>query len=318
MIEMESIEAYSAAASKPHYSFPQASDSRNTRFSTQRAGYLLPTLTPRFKLKPTDKVFTVGSCFTDVFDTHLKSLGCTIPIANFSIPTSEYVGTGRGVLVEYVPGTLEPRIAAAYNQQLLHPMAGVQEEDGLFVDMFLHADAKPVTLDRLLQRRGEIVELYREIHSSDVVLITLTYIESWYDKQYGCYLNRPPSFFEIRKNPNRYAFRRLEYQDCVDSLSRTIKVMVQNGVKKIMLMMAPMPFGTSFFPEDIVMASTYSKSVLRCAIEKLWTTFPEVEYFPSYEVGNSFGIAGYDDDHVHLNQMCLEVMTSYFTQTYFD
>jgi len=317
MIELEAIEAYSAAAQKPHHGFPQAGDVRYTRFQTPRAGFLVPALAPRFKIKRTDKVFTIGSCFTSTFETALKDYGCHVPVADFDVPKTEFNMNGRNLLVDYVPGTLRQKILAAYDQEMLHPEAGIEEDNGNFSDLFLHVQAPPVSRERLFERRNEIAQLYKHVLSSDVVLITLGYAECWYDLHYGCYLNKPPSFFELRKNPMRYVFRRMEYQDCFEALGQAIKCLAKQN-KRILMMIAPMPFGESFSPEDIVMASSYSKSVLRCAVQKIWETFPQVDYFPCFEVGETFGIAGYDDDHMHLSQQAHDVILDYFCKTYFE
>ena len=51
---------------------------------------------------------------------------------------------------------------------------------------------------------------------------------------------------------------------------------------KIVLTVYPVPFSDTFSGQDVIVANTYSKSVLRCVAQDLTELYDHVDYFPSY------------------------------------
>lgn len=70
---------------------------------------------------------------------------------------------------------------------------------------------------------------------------------------------------------------------------------------RVILTVSPVPLQATFTASDVAVANTYSKSVLRAAVEPLVARHDHIEYFPSYEsvILTDRSIA-YVDDQVHV------------------
>ena len=67
--------------------------------------------------------------------------------------------------------------------------------------------------------------------------------------------------------------------------------------------MSPVPLAATYEPRHVLVATTYSKSVLRVVAENAWRRFAWVDYFPSYEIitGSFNEGAYYEADHREVN-----------------
>ena len=74
-----------------------------------------------------------------------------------------------------------------------------------------------------------------------------------------------------------------------------------------------------FKDEDVIIANTYSKSVLRTVVEALKQKCPEVYYFPSYEIAlNSRQDVSWREDRRHPSGHVVRFITELFLKTYLD
>jgi hypothetical protein len=83
-----------------------------------------------------------------------------------------------------------------------------------------------------------------------------------------------------------------------------------------MLTVSPVPLETSFSGKDCVTANAFSKSVLLVCAGQLTRQFPEVDYFPSYEIVTSAGPASYLPDARHIRDDTVQRVTSYMIEHY--
>jgi hypothetical protein len=56
-----------------------------------RHGSVVPLANCSFKLKKTDTVLTLGSCFARNIEEHLVKIGCRVPTTEFVVPENERV-----------------------------------------------------------------------------------------------------------------------------------------------------------------------------------------------------------------------------------
>ncbi|MTJ83907.1 MAG: GSCFA domain-containing protein [Telmatospirillum sp.] len=319
MLEMEAQAAYRIATKNRWARFPTMEDPRYQAITTDKTGFLRPMIDPKFKIKSGDTVFTIGSCFVREIEPHLEAFGCRVPVRQFPVPWTEMPLGQEGVQIfnEYTAGTMCQRILSAFGKFKYDLDAGLEMSDGAFRDLLLQHNATPVALDRLIERREQIDTLYKEMKNADVVLITLGLIEAWYEESSGVYLNRTPNFFNIKKNPKKFCFRTLEYEESLDLMDKAISCLVEGGVKQILLTVSPVALLTSFTDEDVIMANCYSKSVLRCVAHRMKNKYSEVDYFPSYELATSFGMSGYQPDNFHVHPFAVEQIMNMMKSAYF-
>lgn len=288
-------EAYvRSRANKSRRAYPGRDDPR------YQDGLILPELKPRFSLDlgAGKSVFTIGSCFARNIEEELAKLGVTLPTLGFSVPESEWQWPRRnGILNEFNPGTIAQRILNAVHARRSDDGTLFETADG-YADLLL-ASRKDVSFERGLARRAEVFDLYAHLPQSEAVIITLGYIETWYDAELETYLNRMPEPFAARKAGARYRYRRLGVGASLDLLHPAIEALTARGIK-VLLSVSPVPLQATFEDADCMVANDYSKSVLRVVAEELWRAHPLLDYIPTYESIRTTGLAAYDDDNVHV------------------
>jgi hypothetical protein len=90
------------------------------------------------------------------------------------------------------------------------------------------------------------------------------------------------------------------------------------GVHKIILSVSPVSLEQTFSGRDCVVANSFSKSVLIACSNAISQCYPEVEYFPGYEIAIAAGADSYEQDQVHVRDDLVESITKYLVDTYAD
>ena len=98
-------------------------------------------------------------------------------------------------------------------------------------------------------------------------------------------------FFTISILSNqKVSFSRLEFSEIVGFLQGIIKLIRSLNTKSpIVFTVSPIPLDRTFSGDDIVSANTYSKSLLRVAVNEVLSLESSVLYFPSYEFAMQYG-----------------------------
>lgn len=296
-----------AVAESAHARWPSAAD---VRVRDQR---LFPQLSPRFQFERGSKVFTIGSCFARHIEEKLE--GFDLPTRRFGVPHEEWPFRPNGIRNEYNPATMAQRIKSGVERKAFDDRAIGQSTDGRFVDLLLVANA-PVSMQRLAERRREVDAVYAELTTSDVVIITLGLVEAWYDNEDELYLNTWPTRGMAKNSPGRYELRVLDVGDAYPLLDESLSSLISSGVRKILLTVSPVPLNTTFGGTDCILANSFSKAVLRVCAERLSRQFREVDYFPSFEIVTSGGLASFDPDLTHVRDGVVESVIRHMLTAY--
>jgi len=275
---------------------------------------LIPNISPKFQLSTPCKIFTIGSCFARNIEEALSNVDIELPTKRFSAPKSEWPNRSNGLLNEYNPGKISQRILSALNQEPDPDETIIAGEAG-YIDLLLPY-GPTVSYERAKERRREINDVYRDLKSSDLVIITLGFIESWYDNLTEMFLNRMPPDQAIHKQPERFIFHRLSMPEAYSLLKKAMATMVSAGISNIILTVSPVPFGATFTACDAIVANSYSKSVLRVCAENLKDNFPQVDYFPSYEIITNCGLNAYMEDNKHIKDEMVRLVTKIMLDSY--
>jgi hypothetical protein len=183
-------------------------------------------------------------------------------------------------------------------------------------DMLL-AVGEPVSRARAIERRREINAIYTDLQGAHALIVTLGLVECWLDLENQIYLNRMPDGRDLRNDPNRFDFRRLNAKESVDALRPAFDALVQSGLGKIILTVSPVPLQTTFTGRDCVVANTYSKAALIVAADHLTSMFRgKVDYFPSFEIVMSGGVSSFGTDNVHVHDHLVKRITGYMLSKY--
>jgi hypothetical protein len=253
---------------------------------------------PRFRFEPGCRVFTIGSCFARNIEEHLTEYD--VPTRRFSVPKQEWPHRPNGLLNEYNAGTIAQRIERALAGRAAPRETLVPHEGGL-ADLLLPSasHSRAVTQERALERREEIDAIYRELLLADIVIVTLGLVEAWFDSLTESYLNRMPPTEAIRADPNRFSLHVMDVDEAHPLLDAAFRKLTERG-QKILLTVSPVPLTATFSEECAVVANSFSKAVLRVCAYRLAAGLPGVDYFPSYEMVMSRGLATFSVDNVHV------------------
>lgn len=279
--------------------FPEQGDSRC------RDGMLWPEIRPGFAIPfgPEASVFTIGSCFARHIEDALEPLGVRMPTRGFS--------PGH-VLNEYNPGTISRRILDALSGTE-SPAETIVATGGGWLDLLLMDDIQP-SPEQVQVRRTEVARLYAGLADCDYVIVTLGLVECWFDRLAECYINRLPPM-DLARTDGRFEFRRLGVEDALPLLWEAFEALAAAG-KKLVLTVSPVPIWTTFTQDDAAVADSYSKAVLRICADRLAAGFPNVDYFPSFEIVRSGGIGAFQADNLHVRDAVVRAVTAEMVRAY--
>ncbi len=269
-----------------------------------------PQVRPRFRLKPGQKIFTIGSCFARNIEEYLSQLGFIIPTLKMVAPDESAGGRPNSILNKFTPAAIFQEVA--WTRKILDRDGVVNWEDvkplllevsqNKYLDAHL-ATTTPASKDRVLSRRTELFQINREGFDSDVIVITPGVIEAWLDKHTDLFVQRMPMPNVVKRvGSDRFEFKVLTYEECCDFLSRTIDLLDPDGKKSFLLTVSPVPLSRTFTDQDIIIANQYSKSLLRAVIGRICSERATCDYFPSYEsVMLTKQSYVWQDDLIHVN-----------------
>ncbi|MCA1336737.1 GSCFA domain-containing protein [Pseudooceanicola marinus] len=314
------------ALRNPARRYPDRSDARSA------GGMLRPQITPSFHLAPNGGVFTIGSCFARNVEDALIAAGLEVPTTAFSAPLEEAPGRPNRLLNQYNPATMLQCLRDAETGETgaglyrLPTAAGADqgeagqaaaEDQEMVQDCLLATGGRAVARARALERRAQIRRLYAEgLASCDTVVVTLGLVECWFDQFEGIYLNEVPNRRLLRAEPERFVFRRLDTATCRDMLFEMMDRLVTEGGQRVLLTLSPVPLQATFVEGDAIMRNAYSKAVLRVVAEEVAEQFDGVDYFPSYEMVTSMGLAAFDNDNVHVRPAVVSEVIAHMTAHY--
>jgi hypothetical protein len=289
---------FSTVKNKQAYVPPKyISESGQFDFTAEHS--LIPALPPKFKIKETDQIFSIGCCFMREIENSLNDQGYELLVTEFANESNKELGFQESSLLNmYHLGATMSRLKRSLSDNpYLVEEAAEPTGGGNWADLYLNENASPVNAELLIKRRYELNRLYHHLKEADLIVISLSLIEGWFDKQHGVYLTRPPSRNYCIKNPDRFEFRRLSYIDTVNYLSEMISLIKSRSKAKILFTISPVPPRATFLNEPILKSSFYQKSILRGAIDNVAAEHSDVDYFPSLEIFNYIGPSSYSDDY---------------------
>jgi len=304
--QFTSAEAFANLKRSPWSHWPRVDDPDN-RFLQ----FATPEFRTSFRLAPGEKIFTIGSCFARAIETALQARGFDIPTRRFVVDEEEWGGDPAVVLNNYVPPAIAPHIRWAFGLDR-YDLArhAVEALPDRWIDMQMPGGFKPMPAEAVLARRERLSAVYREIADCRAIVITLGLVEAWWDAEAGSYVNSTPPGSVRRAHPERFALHVLDYDAVHRSLVELVDLLRQVGRPdhRVILTVSPVPLTATFTGDDVAVANSYSKSVLRAAAEAIVTAYDHIDYFPSFEsVLLSERASAFEDDQIHVTRAMVRV-----------
>jgi hypothetical protein len=258
---------------------------------------------PKWRLRPADRIVTAGSCFA-------QHVGRALGQAGYNVLDGEPlpIGLAPERAADFGYGLYSARYGNIYTTRQLRQLLeeawegapvfdAVWEKAGRFHDA-LRPNVEPQGLESAEEvrraRAGHLAALRETFAQADVFIFTLGLTEAWVHKPSGQVYPTAPGTVAGRFDPEIHGFmnfRAAEVRaDLVAALSR---LRTLNPALRVLLTVSPVPLTATASGAHVLCASTWSKAVLRAVAGEMAEDFPEVDYFPSYEIVTSSKAEGF-------------------------
>ena len=247
----------------------------------------------KFAISAEDRVACAGSCFAQHVGRRLRQGGFTyvdIEPPPPMLPASEHGKFGYGLYSArfgniYTARQLFQLFERAYGR--FQPSDAIWETNGRFHDAF-----RPTIEPAGFASAEELVAL-REAHlrrtralfeTVDVFVFTLGLTEAWVSRVDGAVYPMCPGTAAGIFDESRYEFVNFGFADILGDMDALIAAWraINPGVRFI-LTVSPVPLTATASGEHVLVATSYSKSVLRAVAGEL-SRRDHVDYFPSFEL----------------------------------
>jgi hypothetical protein len=246
-----------------------------------------PNCSPSFQIGADDTIFAIGSCFARNVEKSLEGAGKRVLSREFQLgPIGESLGEAANFYNKYSIQSVTNEVRWALERETF-PGADLLYDQGRgsYSDCQLGMAKLDFPLEDILDFRQRYLDGMTGVASADVIILTLGYVETWFDTKLDLYLNVAPPTPMIKREPDRFEFRVLSYSDILDGLNELYALLLKHRTKplKMLVTVSPVPLLSTFRDMDVLVANAYSKSVQRAALDEFLLDKPNVDYFPSYE-----------------------------------
>lgn len=254
-----------------------------------------PVFATKFGIGKQDRVATAGSCFAQHIARTLSKSGF-----NYYVPETAPAEASLEQAHARNYGVFSARYGNIYTVrqlvQLIERAYGrfVPDEhywtrnDGTYVDPF-RPQIEPdgfTSVDALDTSREVLFAAVRAmLESMDVFVFTLGLTEGWRSKVDGAVFPLAPGVAGGTADFDRYEFVNFSAEEVTADLFKAVDLIrVINPSCRIILTVSPVPLIATYEAEHALVSTTYSKSVLRVAAQRVSAVLRDVDYFGSYEI----------------------------------
>lgn len=291
-----------------------------------------PFLGSPFRIGRQDKLASAGSCFAQRIAQALKGDGYNYLITEPGMPflsAQARAENGYGVYSARYGNVY----TAAQLLQLFRRAFGTYQPDepfwlndeGRVVDPFRPL-AQPGGFrtedEALADRKTHLAAVRRMFETLDVFIFTLGLTEHWLSRTTGAvYPSAPGCGLGGRFDPEAHVFHNSSVSQVTMQMSAFIAALAQvNSSARIILTVSPVPLAATYSGDHVLLASTYSKSVLRVAAQELVQAFPHVAYFGSYEIvtGTGDSASYFEADRRSVSDAAVSHVVACFREQFLD
>ena len=249
-----------------------------------------------FRIAPSDRIVTAGSCFAQHLARKLAPLGLShfvTEVAHPIIPPSVREKHNYGLFSArygnvYTPRQLLQLVKRATGQFQPVATAWKAESGPGVVDPFrpgILPGGYTSAAEILADRQYHLTCVRRSLAEMDVFVFTLGLTECWEDVRDGAIFPIAPGVAGGTFDPAEVRFRNFDETECWSDLERAITLIREiNPTVRIVLTVSPVPLAATYENRHVLLSTTWSKAVLRVVAEKAARRFDLCAYFPSYEI----------------------------------
>ena len=318
----------SAHDPRREYRSPYRGNPRHTFWKASVQGRPVDRLrglyTKRFTISPADTVCTAGSCFAQHLSRYMRRSGLHVLDAEpapANVPAEMAAAHAYGVYSARYGNLYYVRQLLQLAQEVFgesEPAEAVWENRGRFFDALRPAVepeglSTPTAVRRHRERHLEAVR--RVFTEADVFVFTLGLTEGWEHIASGTVFPTAPGTIAGDYDPDVYRLHNFTVAEIVEDFIafRSLVHQVNPGLK-FLLTVSPVPLAATATGQNVLVATTYSKAVLRAACGELTDRFDDIDYFPSYELVTSHapGNVPFDETGRNVRSETVDMVMSYF------
>lgn len=256
----------------------------------------------KFKLSTQDKIATAGSCFAQHVAKSLSRLGLNHQVYE---PAPTILSEQRAKALQYgvfsarygniyTARQLRQVIEFAFNLRPLEHM-GVETDSG-WVDL-LRPGIQSEGFDSLYDLECDRLYHYECVKqlflTADCFIFTLGLTEAWYDIQSGLVFPACPGTRFGTYSPENHQFINFNVMEVVEDLTWCVNFVKEiNPALKWIFTVSPVALAATATDNNVLVATTSSKSTLRAAADLLCNKNEHCDYFPSFEIVSSTATFG--------------------------
>ncbi len=287
--------------------------------------WFIPEIEPKFKLRPQDKFYAIGSCFARGIEHMLVQRRIAVEsvapeFVNLQ-PVNKEV-TGLGFTNKYNTFSILNELRWALDPEAVFPIDSiVQVTESTWFDPHITPTLELAGLQETLDRRAMLQTVSKRIANCRAVIITLGLVEVWRDCEVDVYTNSTPARSVLKTQPKRYEFHVTSFAQNWANLEAIHALLTRycHPEVRIVITVSPVPLMATFSKMDVVVANTYGKSLLRAVAQEWAATHVNVDYFPSYEiVQNSSRAAVWERDLRHVTRVGVQQIMELFLRNYLE
>jgi hypothetical protein len=248
----------------------------------------------KFAIAPTDKIATAGSCFAQHIARYMRKKKFSVLDVEPPPPLL------RDELHEkYGYALYSARYGNIYTaRQLLQlardaadgsvDTADIWVKEGRYYDA-LRPNVEPNgfgSIEEALANRRNHLEKVRELFETmDVFVFTFGLTEAWVSRDTGRVYPTAPGTIAGEFDPSLFEFRNFGFNEVHDDFVAFRELVhARNPGVRFLVTVSPVPLTATASDHHVLVATTYSKSVLRSVAGALAAEFADIDYVPSYEI----------------------------------
>ena len=159
--------------------------------------------------------------------------------------------------------------------------------DGMVIDPFRPGLAYPAESDAEfdLLKASHLKAVLAAFHKATVFVFTLGLTEAWQSKVDGSVYPACPGTISGIFDEERHEFKNFSVEEITEDLTKFIELLRQSNPNvRFIITVSPVPLVATATKSHVLLASTYSKSVLRVVAENVSNQLKDVSYFPAFEI----------------------------------
>jgi hypothetical protein len=159
--------------------------------------------------------------------------------------------------------------------------------DGMVIDPFRPGLAYPAESDAEfdLLKASHLKAVLSAFHKATVFVFTLGLTEAWQSKVDGSVFPACPGTISGSFDEEKHEFKNFSVEEITEDLTSFIELLRESNPKvRFIITVSPVPLVATATKSHVLLASTYSKSVLRVVAEQVSSQLEDVSYFPAFEI----------------------------------